>query len=126
VCAQLLQGWFWPGRGVHLSVGARRQAGGGWPARRHGDSARRAGAAGRSGGARGVWALTGGSRWVCVCGQGMVACEDARASHVPSERSWRRVQVRCRVPLPAPALPLLRTTACTPAWRRCAARAAAA
>ena len=25
--------------------------------------------------------------------QGMVACEDARAAHVPSERSWRRVQV---------------------------------
>ena len=25
--------------------------------------------------------------------QGMVACEDARVAHVPSERSWRRAQV---------------------------------
>ena len=39
--------------------------------------------------------VTDGDWYVyCILLQGMVACEDGRASHVPSERSWRRVQVR--------------------------------
>ena len=39
--------------------------------------------------------VTDGDWYVyCVLLQGMVACEEGRASHVPSERSWRRVQVR--------------------------------
>jgi hypothetical protein len=45
-------------------------------------------------GHRNVWRRRQAYNWQMVQ-QVMVACEVAHTGHVPSERSWRRVQVHC-------------------------------